>query len=79
VDDGAVQLGSYVWTVPVGAVLQCFVSYDGVAQSHYWVADPKIIPNPRRVAYETFDPGLVALKELIDKVRPRITLVISKL
>jgi hypothetical protein len=54
-----------VWLVQCAAVVNCVVSYEGIAQSHLWVGDPEKAQNPRRAAYETFDPKLENLKAAI--------------
>jgi hypothetical protein len=73
-----VRGGSMVWSVeenfdrgqttipvPLGGALNCAVSYDGVTQQHYWLADPGRIANPRRAVYEAFDPKLENLKAIL--------------
>lgn len=51
--------------VPLGAVLQCFVSYREQAQHYGWIADPDTFPNARRVAHNIFDPGLQILRNYL--------------
>jgi hypothetical protein len=51
--------------VPNAAVLNCTVSYDGIAQAHLWLSDPAKVQNPRRAIYETFDPKLQNLQAII--------------
>jgi hypothetical protein len=57
--------------VPLAAALNCTVSYDGIAQSHYWLFDPHRLPNPRRAVYETFDAKLENLKAIITNAQGR--------
>jgi hypothetical protein len=47
------------------AVLNCTVNYDGIAQAHFWLADPAHVQNPRRAVYEAFDPKLQNLQAII--------------
>lgn len=58
-------LGSTTLEVPEGAVVQCFGSYDGVAQSHGWIANPSYSQNPRRAAYDEVDPGTAVLRDFL--------------
>jgi hypothetical protein len=51
--------------IPLAAAVNCAISYDGTAQSHYWLSDPTRIPNPRRAVYEAFDPKLENLNAII--------------
>jgi hypothetical protein len=57
--------GTHTLAVPPGALLQCFVSYDGLAQHHGWIRDPDTFPNPRWVAHNAFDPDLQVLRNYI--------------
>jgi hypothetical protein len=59
IDD--LQVGSVSIEVPSAAVVQCIACYNGIAQSTYWIADNLNFQNPRRAAYEVFDPGLSVL------------------
>jgi hypothetical protein len=60
-------------TLPVAdaAVVNCTVSYAGIAQAHQWIADPEHVQNPRRVLYETFDPKLANLTAAISNASLR--------
>jgi hypothetical protein len=40
-EDEALRRGQAVLDVPNAAVLNCAVSYDGVAQTHQWIVDPE--------------------------------------
>jgi hypothetical protein len=53
------------------AVLNCTVSYDGIAQSHLWVSDPERVQNSRRAVYEAFDPKLENLKGILAAAQGR--------
>jgi hypothetical protein len=57
--------------IPLAAAVNCTVSYDGAAQSHYWLSDPTRIPNPRRAVYEAFDPKLENLNAIIANAQGR--------
>jgi hypothetical protein len=49
------------------AVLQCFASFDGIAQHYWWVSDPSTAQNARRAVYEVFDPKLDTLRDFLSK------------
>jgi hypothetical protein len=57
--------------IPSAAVLNCTISYNGIAQSHFWLTDPEQVQNPRRAAYESFDPKLENLKSIIANAQTR--------
>jgi hypothetical protein len=65
------QYGTIEVTVPLAAVLHCIVSYRGVAQHYYWVADPTTVQNARRVVYETADNQLEILNDVLTKSQTR--------
>jgi hypothetical protein len=62
-----IQQGVGEIEVPNGAVIDCIASYSGVAQSYYWIADPKTAQNPLRSIHDAFDNNLEVLQELIAK------------
>jgi hypothetical protein len=66
-----VGIGKIEIEVPPSSVIYCVTSYDGVAQSYYWVVDPNALPNARRVAFESVDNGLRHLLETIEKAGQR--------
>lgn len=66
-----VQRGVGEIEVPAGAVIDCVANYAGVAQSHYWLADPKTAQNPFRSVHQAFDNNLEVLQELIAKSQTR--------
>lgn len=66
-----IQRGSGEIEVPAGAVIDCVASYAGVAQSHYWLSDPKTAQNPFRSVHNAFDNNLEVLQELINKAQNR--------
>jgi hypothetical protein len=57
--------------VPPAAVLHCVASYRGIAQHHYWIADPTTAPNARRVVYELADNRLEILNDLLTRPQSR--------
>lgn len=61
------QRGETAIDIPNAAVLQCFVSYGGIAQHFGWVSDPSSAQNPKRAVYELFDQQLGILKEFLSK------------
>lgn len=64
---GTDRFGSLCLAVPAASLIQCLVSYAGVAQSQWWIADPTTSPNPFRAVYETFDKQLSILKDALQK------------
>lgn len=64
--DGGMQ-GSKEITIPEGAVLQCFGSYDRSTQFQWWMSDPSTVQNPLRTVYNTFDEGLEVLNDYLSK------------
>jgi hypothetical protein len=73
---------SFVWTeadgvsrgtaemdVPRASIIHASVSYNGVAQQHYFFGEPNCFQNPRRTIYEAFDPKCVQLNEILAKTR----------
>ena len=65
------QHGRIEVEVPPAAVLHCVASYHGLAQNHYWVADPTTAPNARRVVYELADNRLEILNDLLTRPQSR--------
>lgn len=60
-----VRKGAVIFDVPPAAAVHCYARFDGVTHHHYWIADPSTAQNPRRAAYEKFDPELRILRELL--------------
>lgn len=58
-------------SVPKASVINCTVSYRGIAQSHLWIDDPDRSQNPRRAIYETFDPKLSNLTAIVENPTAR--------
>jgi hypothetical protein len=65
------QRGRFVLEVPAAAALNCTVSYDGIAQSHWWMFDPAKAQNARRAVYEVFDPKLQNLQAIVANAQAR--------
>jgi hypothetical protein len=63
--------GSATLQVPNAGALNCSVSYEGVTQSHWWLADPTRAQNPRRAVYEAFDPKLETLRDIVGAAQSR--------
>jgi hypothetical protein len=61
------QYGTVDIDVPNAAVLQCFVSYCGIAQHFWWVSDPTAMQNPKRAVYNIFDSNLEILNDFLSK------------
>src|SRR5262249_30091499 len=70
-DDGERQFGRISLTVPAAAVLNCVATYKGLAQAHYWITDPANSHNPRRAAYEAFEPKLEGPRAAFDNASQR--------
>lgn len=51
--------------IPSGAALQCFAIYAGHAHHKGWIADPTLSQNPRRAAFEEFDPNQAVLRDFL--------------
>ena len=63
--------GRFVLDVANASVLNCTVSHDGIAQSHWWMFDPAKAQNARRAVYEVFDPKLQNLQAIIANAQTR--------
>jgi hypothetical protein len=59
--------------IPIGnaSALNCVVSYQGIAQSHFWIMHPERVPNSRRAAYEAFDPQSKNLQDIVSSAQRR--------
>jgi hypothetical protein len=66
-----VRLGEATFEVPPAAMVNAIVSYDGIAQHHWWFSDPTTSPNARRAVYEAFDVRLETLKDILAKAQGR--------
>jgi hypothetical protein len=66
--DGA-RHGEALIEVPAAAVVNSVVSYNGIAQHHWWFSDPATSQNARRAVYETIDAKLEALKDILAKAQ----------
>jgi hypothetical protein len=65
------QVGTCDLTVSKAAILHCYATYNGVAQTHWFISDPSTSQNARRVVVETFDPSLAILTEFLGRTRTR--------
>ncbi|WP_018235237.1 hypothetical protein [Ensifer sp. BR816] len=54
-------------SVPSAAVIQCYASYDGIAQNEGWIADPINVQNARRAVYQTFDTKLEVIQDYLTR------------
>lgn len=59
--------GAATIQVPKASVIQCYASYSGSVQHQGWIADPTTAQNSRRAVYESLDPNLENLAELLAK------------
>jgi hypothetical protein len=59
--------------IPIGnaSAVNCAVSYQGIAQSHFWIMSPERLPNSRRAAYEAFDPQSKNLQDIVGTAQRR--------
>lgn len=71
VNEDQVQIARMTLDVPAAAVINCTAIYDGIAQGYYWLVDPENSQNPRRAAYEVFDPKLESLSATIENASAR--------
>lgn len=67
--EGLHLIGKAEVSVQKAAVIHAFVSYGGIAQQHYYFGDPKSFQNPRRAAYEAFDPAMGTLLDIFSKAQ----------
>lgn len=65
------QFGKVSIDVPKSAVVNGVVSFDGVAQHHWWFSDPSTFQNTRRAVYEAFDAKLERLREALERPNAR--------
>ena len=63
------QFGTATFAVPQAAVVHGLANYNGVAQHHFYFGDPSSFQNPRRAAYEAFDPKLSAVMDILAKAQ----------
>lgn len=61
--------GRHQLAVPKTATVNTIAVYDGLAQHHWWFTDPAASPNARRTVYETFDPRLSTLLDIVAKAQ----------
>lgn len=52
-------------TVPPASIVHCYARYQGITYHSGFIVDPSLAQNPRRAAYERFDPELTALADVL--------------
>lgn len=62
--DGVLRGEIKVEVLPA-SVVQCFASYDNTVFHFWWIHDLQNVQNPRRVAFEAWDSGLLNLREML--------------
>lgn len=68
-EKGSTQRGAVTFHVPRAAVVQAFATYNRVVQQHCFFTDANSFLNPRRAAYEAFDPKLAEFNAILSKSR----------
>lgn len=63
--EGTKFIGIAELQIPRAATIQCFATYDGVAQHFGWLRDESHVSNIYRLAYESYDPDLKKMNHLI--------------
>lgn len=66
-DKDGYRKGSAEFAVPRAAVVHAIAVYNDIAQAHYYFGDPNCFQNPRRAAYEAFDPKLASFDDILSK------------
>ena len=61
------RMGELEFEIPSGAVVHTIVSCGGIAQHHYWLADPENFPNPRRSTLGVFDKDFETLLDFLSR------------
>jgi hypothetical protein len=65
------QRGIALLPVPDTSLVNCTVTYNEVAQNHWWLGDPARLQNPRRAVHEAFDNKLEVLEGILTKALRR--------
>jgi hypothetical protein len=65
VEEDARDVASTHISVPHAAIVNCYARYDDITFHSGFIVDPSLAQNPRRTAYERFDPELTALAEVL--------------
>lgn len=65
IEENTREIGSAEIVVPPASLVNCYARYAGVTYHSGWIVDPTLAQNPRRSAYERFDPGLHVLTDLL--------------
>lgn len=71
--EDARAVGATQIAVPPAALVNCYARYDDITYHSGWIADPTLVQNPRRSAYERFDPRLEKLIELLGAKEKRFS------
>lgn len=64
-EEDATDIGSTTISVPPASLVNCYARYEGTTYHSGFVVDPRVAQNPRRSAYERFDPELKDMIELL--------------
>jgi hypothetical protein len=70
-EDSHFDRARLILQLPLASALNCTVSYAGNAHHHFWLSDPNRVPNPRRAAYEAFDPKLEQVSAIVANAQGR--------
>jgi len=65
IDEETRDVGSTQIPVPAASLVNCYARYKGVTYHSGFIVDPLLAQNPRRSAFERFDPELKDLTELL--------------
>lgn len=63
--DNTMKIGTYKLPVEEATLVQAFVSYAGVSQHQWWVADPNKRMNPRYAIHQIFDDDMELLRKML--------------
>jgi hypothetical protein len=70
IDSESGSVGEVKLTVPKGITVHAIAKYNGIAQHHYFFADPQSFQNRRRLVYETsLDPGLGLMIDTFNRAK----------
>lgn len=64
-DDGEYLIGRLECQVPPSRPVQAIASLAGTAFHYWWIVDPNLVANPRKVVFEEVDPGLSLLRDFL--------------
>lgn len=66
IEEATRDIGSCDIRVPPASVVNCYARYKGITYHSGFIVDPSLAQNPRRSAYERFDPELRVLTDLLN-------------